>query len=229
MWALIIDGAVREVTEIDPAGRFHPSIEWRECGPDVCAGFTWSAEGGFKAPGVLDRAGTEAAVWDRIKVERDKRTLAGYQVGEHWVHSDIFSRNQWLGLKDNARDVLAAGGDGLSVLVDRDGEPIQWKMLGGEFVFVTAQLACDVVAVVTSADKDVFTAAEVHKVMMRASADPAQYDYSGGWPQTYAEWVAAQVPESVPEPEPAPEPEPEPGPDPEPVPEEPTVPAEGTT
>lgn len=31
MWALIIDGEVREVTDINPEGRFHTSLVWVEC------------------------------------------------------------------------------------------------------------------------------------------------------------------------------------------------------
>lgn len=30
MWARINNGAVAEITDIDPAGRFHPSIQWVE-------------------------------------------------------------------------------------------------------------------------------------------------------------------------------------------------------
>lgn len=38
MWALIVDGTVREVTDIDPAGRFHPLLEWRACDAAVAPG-----------------------------------------------------------------------------------------------------------------------------------------------------------------------------------------------
>lgn len=35
MWALIIDGAVFEITDINPSERFHPSLEWVECDTSV--------------------------------------------------------------------------------------------------------------------------------------------------------------------------------------------------
>ncbi|MEO8644807.1 DUF4376 domain-containing protein [Pseudomonas sp.] len=136
--------------------------------------------------------------WEAIKAERERRTFAGFNVAGQWVHSDLFSRSQWLGLKDNARDALAAGGamgDTLrDTLRDNLSQTIVWKMLDGAFVPVTAQLAYDVVAAVTRSDMDIFTVAEQHNVSMRAAADPASYDHTTGWPQTYAEWAAAQVP-----------------------------------
>ena len=44
MWALIVDGVVREITDIEPAGRFHPLLEWRECGPDVREGWVFDGQ-----------------------------------------------------------------------------------------------------------------------------------------------------------------------------------------
>lgn len=35
MWARIENNVVAEVTDIDPAGRFHPSLIWVECTTDV--------------------------------------------------------------------------------------------------------------------------------------------------------------------------------------------------
>ncbi|MBC3489900.1 phage tail assembly chaperone [Pseudomonas taiwanensis] len=46
MWALIIDGAVCEITEIDPAGRFHPAMEWITCDGSVVPGDRY-VDGGF--------------------------------------------------------------------------------------------------------------------------------------------------------------------------------------
>lgn len=41
MWALIIDGEVRDVTSIDPDGRFHPSITWVKCPADTQTGYLY--------------------------------------------------------------------------------------------------------------------------------------------------------------------------------------------
>jgi hypothetical protein len=162
------------------------------------------------------RSAVQGDVWDKIKAERDRRKEAGFNVGGKWVHSDLFSRSQWLGLKDNARDTLAAGGSMVSVLHDSESKPIVWKMLDGSFVPVTAQLAFDVVAAVTCSDMAIFTVAEQHNAAMRACADPAAYNCATGWPQTYAEWAAIppEEPETIPPVDPEPD-SPESLPDPE--------------
>lgn len=48
-WARVQDGKVAEVTDIDPEGRFHPSLIWVEC-PEEVDQF-WSFDGKkFTAP-----------------------------------------------------------------------------------------------------------------------------------------------------------------------------------
>lgn len=42
MWALIGNGRVLEVTEIDPAGRFHESLQWEECPAKIKEGMVFS-------------------------------------------------------------------------------------------------------------------------------------------------------------------------------------------
>lgn len=41
MWARIFEGAVSETTDIDPDGRFHPSIEWFPVSEDVKVGMRY--------------------------------------------------------------------------------------------------------------------------------------------------------------------------------------------
>lgn len=115
----------------------------------------------------------KAAKWDAIKAERDRRTeQGGYKVGTKWFHSDQKSRGQQLGL------VLL----GASIPAN-----LQWKTMDGSFVTMTQQLAGQVLAAAAASDQAMFAAAEAHKVAMEASADPASYDYSGGWPKIYGE------------------------------------------
>lgn len=158
-------------------------------------------------PPAASLAELQASAWELIKAERDRRKKAGFNAAGKWVHSDTFSRSQWLGLKDNARDTLAAGGTMADGLRDDEDKPIIWKMLDGSFVPVTAQLAFDVVAAVTRSDMAVFTAAETHNFYMRAAADPSAYDYTTAWPQSYAEWaqIQDQDPETIPPEDPEPE------------------------
>lgn len=138
-------------------------------------------------PPTPTRTELEERAWTAIKAERDRRTQqGGYQAQGHWFHSDTFSRSQWLGLKDQARDVLSAGGTMADALI-KLGSQVLWKSMAGDFVPVTAQLAFDVVAAAGDSDARIFAAAEVHRASMLASADPAAYDHSAGWPLIYGE------------------------------------------
>jgi hypothetical protein len=123
------------------------------------------------AAGLADEPKTRA--WNAIKAERDRRTEAGgYKVGDHWFHSDQKSRSQQLGLVLLGANIPAG---------------LQWKTMSGDFVAMTQQLAGQILGAAAASDQAAFTVAETHKVAMMASADPAAYDFTGGWPQTFEE------------------------------------------
>jgi hypothetical protein len=126
----------------------------------------------------------KAVKWGAIKSERDRRKIGGFKVGTQWFHSDADSRIQHIGLKDKARDLLAAGGamkDTLTIL----GKSVRWRTLDGSFVTITAQLAFDIVAAAGDLDARLFAVAETHRAAIEAAADPAAYDFSAGWPETF--------------------------------------------
>jgi hypothetical protein len=50
LWALVVDGIVREITDTDPAGRYHPSLHWQPCDGEVREGDLWTGEGFALAP-----------------------------------------------------------------------------------------------------------------------------------------------------------------------------------
>lgn len=52
MWARIENGAVAEITDLDPAGRFHPSLIWASCGAEVRPGWAFDGQR-FAAPVVV--------------------------------------------------------------------------------------------------------------------------------------------------------------------------------
>lgn len=114
----------------------------------------------------------KAAKWESIKNERDRRKAGGVKVGAKWFHSDEGSRIQQMGLVMMGAN-LPAG--------------LQWKTMDGSFITMTQALAGNVFAAAAASDQAVFAAAETHRVAMEASADPASYDYSGGWPKIYGE------------------------------------------
>ena len=110
--------------------------------------------------------------WEAIKAERDHRTeQGGYKIGTKWFHSDQKSRSQQLGL------VLL----GANIPTN-----LQWKTMDGSFVTMTQTLAQQILAAGAASDQAIFAAAENHKAAMEASADPASYDFSAGWPATFA-------------------------------------------
>ena len=112
-------------------------------------------------------------LWSAIKAERDRRIQSGgYKVGAKWFHSDTFSRTQQMGLVMLGASIPAG---------------LQWKTMDGSFITMTQALATSVFGAVAASDQTVFAAAETHRVAMEASADPASYDYSGGWPKIYGE------------------------------------------
>lgn len=126
-----------------------------------------------------------AAAWAEIKIERDRRKAGGVKVGTKWYHSDETSRTQYIGLLHMADAAVAAGGTG-STTLQYGGQDIQWKTMDGTFIKMTVQRAKDVFNAVSGLDFAAFGAAEAHKAAMEASADPASYDFSAGWPATFA-------------------------------------------
>lgn len=117
-----------------------------------------------------DLASARARLWAAIKAQRDTRKISGVKVGTHWFHSDPDSRTQQL--------ALVIFGANLPV-------GISWKAMGGEFVTMTPALAQQILSATAISDQTIFARAEQHKALMEASSDPANYDYTTGWPPVY--------------------------------------------
>ena len=119
---------------------------------------------------------TAAEIWEHIKALRDRRKAGGVKVKvgtvNKWFHSDDASRIQQMGL------VMM----GASIPAD-----LQWKTMDSSFVTMTQAVAGSVFAAAAASDQAIFAVAEGHRVAMEASADPASYDYSTGWPKIYGE------------------------------------------
>lgn len=114
---------------------------------------------------------SKADVWQRIKAERDRRIQdGGYKVGSKWYHSDTFSRTQQMGLVMMGASIPAN---------------TPWKTMDGSFVIMTQTLAGKIFDTAAASDVAIFSAAEAHRVAMEASANPAAYDFTGGWPPMF--------------------------------------------
>lgn len=129
--------------------------------------------GELPPPPVPTAEEVKAQKWAQIKAERDRRKSGGVLAGGHWFHSDDASRIQQLGLVMMGANMPTG---------------IQWKTLtAGSAVFVemTPTLAQQIFNATATYDQAVFSAAETHRLAMEASADPASYNFSTGWPATF--------------------------------------------
>lgn len=135
-------------------------------------------------PHQATREESQTFCWAKIKAMRDAVKVGGVKVGTKWYHTDTDSRIQHLGLKDQARDLLAAGLPDTTRL-QKLGQDVRWKTMDGSFIYLTVKHAFDIVDAVGDLDALAFAAAEAHRTAMEASDDPVAYDFSAGWPVTF--------------------------------------------
>lgn len=137
--------------------------------PSGCVEITESEAAALLAPTLAE---AKINAWLGIKAERDRRKTGGIEVGAKWFHSDDGSRIQQIGLVMMGAN-LPAG--------------LQWKTMDGSFITMTPALAQQIFTGQAASDQTIFAVAEAHRGAMEASADPATYDYSTGWPKIYGE------------------------------------------
>lgn len=121
------------------------------------------------------------AKWEAIKAHRDALQEGGCQVGADWFHNDVKSRGQWERMVNRVEKDALADVDAYLIA----GQPVQWKTMTGAFVALTAGKIRQAVAAMEVREAVIFTVAEQHRAAMLASADPASYDFSAGWPATF--------------------------------------------
>ena len=143
--------------------------------PDVYEDLKY--EGGDPMPtkDQLDAAKIEIIklnAWENLKAYRDMRKAGGVKVGDYWFHSDDASRIQQIAL---------------TMLGSNMPANLQWKTMTGAFVTMTPTLASQIFQTSIQSDTTIFGIAENHRQAMLSSSDPENYDFSGGWPITYAE------------------------------------------
>lgn len=112
MWARINGDRVAEITDIDPEGRFHPSITWVPCSPDTQPG--WHYDGEHIQPPPPEPLDVLAA---RKRQEIDTARDAAFAVGLPYniagepdvVQTRPQDQINLLGLSAKAQRLLAAG------------------------------------------------------------------------------------------------------------------------
>lgn len=167
---------------IDVLGERYPQLNATALGDGTVYSTITVSNGELPPQEELDTAARDIIrqrIWRAIQADRDVRKSGGVKVGNNWFHSDDTSRIQQL--------ALVMFGAGMPT-------GIMWKTMQGTFVQMTPTLAMQIFQTIAGSDQAIFGRAEFHRAMMSASGTPHLYDYSTGWPQTYAEWAATQPP-----------------------------------
>ena len=123
-----------------------------------------------------------ALLWERIKAYRLFKSTDGILVPSinKWAHTDEESQITYT----RAKDYLELHPD----------ETIDWKMLDGSFVKISADLLKEICSKVFYTGQKAFIAAEKHRYNISLINDIDQlekYDYKTNWPTTYSDTIGA--------------------------------------
>ena len=121
-----------------------------------------------------------ALLWERIKAHRLFKSADGTLVPSinKWAHTDEVSQITYT----RAKDYLELHPD----------QTIDWKMLDGSFVKISADLLKEICSKVFQVGQEAFIAAEKHKYNISLINDIGQleeYDYRANWPTTYSDTI----------------------------------------
>lgn len=108
---------------------------------------------------------------EAIKAERDRRKFNGVRVGTQWLHTDTYSRTQWLGM----------------VLMGASVPAVAWTTMDGTTITTSQALAGQVFQGTAMLDATLFDHARVLIAQVEAAADPAAVNTTTGWPATFGE------------------------------------------
>lgn len=136
------------------------------------------------------------SIWEKIKEYRQLRQYMGVKITtaghDYWIHSDEVSRSLHLGLLGAAILHILKNVIGITTLPAFPSGKY-WKTMDvgptGQPVFVLLDYV--IAMQIFAADMDItsacFTKAEEHRIMMEASSDPLNYDYTTNWPPVFGE------------------------------------------
>lgn len=109
-----------------------------------------------------------------IKAERDRRKFNGVRVMGVWVHTDVYSRTQWMAMV-------------MKSMLGQNVAGVTWKTMDGSYITTTAELAKAVFAAVENLDISLFAWATELSNKVAGSANPHAVDITVGWPLTFGE------------------------------------------
>jgi hypothetical protein len=111
----------------------------------------------------------KASKIEAIKAERDRRKFNGVKVGTKWIHTDTYSRTQWMAM----------------VMMGASIPAIDWTTMDGTSVKTSQALAGQVFQGTAQLDAALFGCAKTLITQVEAAADPASVDITVGWPATF--------------------------------------------
>lgn len=104
-----------------------------------------------------------------IKDERDRRKFNGVSAQSKWIHSDTYSRTQWMGM----------------VMMGASIPAIEWTTMDGTSITTSQTLAGQVFQATAQLDATLFAYAKSLIVEVNASTDPSSVDITTGWSATF--------------------------------------------
>ena len=104
-----------------------------------------------------------------IKAERDRRRFNGVFVSGKWIHTDTYSRTQWMGM----------------VMMGASVPAIEWTTMDGTSITTSQVLAGAVFQATATLDTALFAFAKSSIDTVNASSDPTNVDITTGWPATF--------------------------------------------
>lgn len=155
---------------------------------------TWDGTTWFRDPALVAQA--RANQWEKLKDYRQLRQYMGVQVNIggtlYWIHSDETSRSLHLGMLGAAILHILNVVVGVATLplfpanqmwktmdVDAQGQPV--------FAHLDYVAAMQIFAADAAMTSQCFGHAEYHRVMLEASNDPLNYNFTTGWPVVWGE------------------------------------------
>lgn len=131
--------------------------------------YKWAVEV-LSAPTIAaNLAAARAAIHASIKAERDRRKFNGVYVSNKWIHTDTYSRTQWMGM----------------VMMGASVPTVQWTTLDNTTIATSQALANAVFQATATLDATLFAHAKSLIAAVDASNDPASVDIAAGWPVTF--------------------------------------------
>ena len=104
-----------------------------------------------------------------IRAERDRRKFNGVFVSGKWIHTDTYSRTQWMGM----------------VMMGASVPSIEWTTMDNTSITTSQALAGAVFQATATLDSTLFAFAKSLIDTVNASSDPTSVDITTGWPATF--------------------------------------------